>query len=199
MSIEVGLDWVEIQKTARIGKNEWEEIERAEKLAQEKRIEYEKIRKRQENFKDWLCAVDTQERRCLEKLTMDRDSNSWIGKIYSLLRTVVNAQEQDNAHDFTEDFYEKHPELQWICQMLLSDGFVRRVSVNKAGDFPYRVTTKGLALYMVVSDLWLRPEKIEKMDPMIFTAITENNALKFLAALVGQPQVNTIANGQFDV
>jgi len=138
----------------------------------------------EERLKRFYCVSDNPSKEWREEFGMKEPKNYWVGKIKSALDIAIKAQRLDKPLHLPADFYSDKPDLEWIIQMLAQDGFLHRVKVED-GEFPYKITTKGLALYMVVSELWLPPEDLERMSTIAITTVLEHNAFRLLTALTG--------------
>lgn len=73
----------------------------------------------------------------------------WAEVASSVLDTIYTNTNNTTLNDFPDDLRELFPHFGIICDLLLQEGFVRKLDLQEGG-FPYKLTFKGLILYSVL-------------------------------------------------
>jgi len=101
---------------------------------------------------------------------------------HTLLGRVIEYQGAHGAKDIPDELRAKYAQLASMENVLLYDGFMRKIQAEEPA-FPFRITTKGLALYSCLHNILLVPLGETEGEILITAQIRTDLCFKLLTAL----------------
>jgi hypothetical protein len=150
-------DWVDTMKSLgaayteeqkQIHKENEEIRDSAKKLVADYREAYEKkMLKARQIIADVNRMTD-------ELRELMKEPEDWCKGVRGVLSIIFYYQDNLDLGDIPENACKEFPPLGWLGDILLREGFIRKISTRQDGSIhPYRLTFRGLALYNLLPSL----------------------------------------------
>jgi hypothetical protein len=114
---------------------------------------YAEVMKPKEMLKKRHLVPDKSSIAAFEKHMNPTSGTHWIRLAHMALHSTIERHGQDGAENYKTEFLERHPDFSDIIGILVHESFIRIIGVSSEDTFPYRITTKGLALHTVLDDI----------------------------------------------
>ena len=115
-----------------------------------------KVQKNTKKQKTIKCFIGLTDEQFMDYKGVDitKSAEGWMRIAHCLLKNVMSRQGKDGAEDISSDFRNVYVQFADMENTLIVDGFIRRIELDNPNNaFPYRITTKGLLLFSVLSDI----------------------------------------------